>query len=229
MLAYSFWVGCFALCELGCQAQIDFTGLDAGAVSGGVPSIGGANALGDSQAAGGAIATGGVSLSGGATTLATPVGGPNGGFSGYDGEATAGGTSSAKWDMTTWAINGGAFPSGGGSVGGPDSTGGTGIAGTEVADASDTDGGHICSCDNVALRDALTYVATPDPSSCWCELSSDSSEINAPWGTFSIDSEGLVSAATGPVSGSVNTLASLGWCCPAEAGRTYSFWCGCHL
>jgi hypothetical protein len=66
MLPYRFWLGCLALCEFGCQARIDFTGLDAGAVTGGSPSVGGANAMGDSQSIGGA------------TMLATMVAGSSG-------------------------------------------------------------------------------------------------------------------------------------------------------
>lgn len=43
MLSYRFWLGCLALCEFGCKAQVDLSGFDAGAVTGGAPSAGGVN------------------------------------------------------------------------------------------------------------------------------------------------------------------------------------------
>jgi len=125
MLPRAYWFIGLALCELGCVAQLDFTGLDAGAGTGGLSSFGGASALGGSPATGGTpstggtastagalstggiastgstIATGGVSHSGGTTTLVT-VGGPDGGFSGLGGAINnSGGDSTLSCGIST--------------------------------------------------------------------------------------------------------------------------------
>jgi len=152
------------------------------------------------------------------------------GASSSNGGATTGGTSVVKWDVAPWAIDGGTFPSGGAGAGGAVSSGGTGLAGTEIADASTSDGGQSCSCDNIALVNALTFAAAYD--ACWCFITSDSSYIDIlgqPWGTYSIDSEGRVSAATGAGLEIVDTLGTQGWCCPFEAGRTYLYWFSCPI
>jgi hypothetical protein len=146
------------------------------------------------------------------------------------GATNMGGTSSVKWNVATWATDGGTFPSGGVSAGGAFSSGGTGLAGTEIADVSTSDGGQSCSCDNIALENALTFAATSG--ACSCFIASDSfyaDTLGQPWGTFSIDSEGRVSVATGPGQEMVDTLGTQGWCCPFEAGRTYTYWCECPL
>jgi len=65
MLPRAYWFICLASCEFGCAAQLDFSGLDAGLSTGGLPSFGDANSLGGSQTIGGTESQGGTWATGG--------------------------------------------------------------------------------------------------------------------------------------------------------------------
>ena len=96
MLLRTYGMICFAWCGVGCQARIDFSGLDAGVGTGGLASIG-ANTFGGSQAmsTGGATALDGV---GGSQAMSTGGATALDGVGGSQAVSTGGATASEPCD-----------------------------------------------------------------------------------------------------------------------------------